>query len=167
MLTTTLHIDPPVEVACPPARKPPLPSVDAMRNIRVMHLLERIASGFNEAGIELMVLSGAAMTLLLDLEPGGRPIRGLDLMVRPETFHAATRLLEDLGSLRDEVVFREDLYPKYHHAMQFTAGRLAPVLVTLHARPFRPLRYARLVPDDASTRFGPGIVPNRSPTRSA
>ena len=114
-----------------------------------MHLLERIASRFNKAGIELMALSGAAMTLLLDLEPGVRPILGLDLMVRPESFHAATRLLEDLGSLRSEVVVREDLYPKYHHAMQFTAGRLSPVLVTLYARPFRPLRYAQLVPDGA------------------
>ena len=120
-----------------------------MRNIRAMHLLERIASGFNEAGIELMALSSAAMTLVLDLEPGARPILGLDLMVRAEQFHAATRLLEDLGSLRAQVEFREDLYPKYHHAMEFTTGHLAPVPVTLHARPFRPLRYARFVPDDA------------------
>ncbi len=120
-----------------------------MRNIRAMHLLELIASRFNEAGVELMALGGAAMTLLLDLEAGARPILGLDLMVRAEHFHAATRLLEDLDSLRAQVVFREDLYPKYHHAMEFTAGRLAPVRVTLHARPFGPLRYARFVPDDA------------------
>ncbi len=114
-----------------------------------MHLLERLASRFNEAGIELMSLGTAAMTMLLDLEPGARPLLGLDLMVRPESFRAATRLLEDLGSLRSEVVFREDLYPKYRHAVEFTAGLLAPVSVTLHARPFGPLRYARLVPDDA------------------
>ena len=120
-----------------------------MRHIRAMHLLERMASSFNEAGIELMALSGAAMTLVLDVEPGARPMTGLDLMVRAEHFHVATRLLEDLGCLRSEVVFREDLCPKYHQAIEFTAGNIAPVPVNLHARPFRLLRYARLVPDDA------------------
>ena len=37
----------------------------ALRNIRMMHQLERIAHAFNEAGVPLMVFKGAALNLAL------------------------------------------------------------------------------------------------------
>ena len=147
MLTTTREITRCVEITCKPDAV--TPTAEGLRSVRLMHLLERIAARFNQAGVPLMALKGAALNLLLDLEPGERPMLDLDLVVRPEDARAAARLLEEVGCLRSDVVFREDFFPKYYYEIEYTAGTLDPVIIDLHARPFRPLRYARLVPDDA------------------
>ncbi|MHC4590784.1 MAG: nucleotidyltransferase family protein, partial [Planctomycetota bacterium] len=46
-------------------------------------------------------------------------------------------------------VFREDFFPRYYYEIEYTAGSVDPVLIDLHVRPFRLLRYARLLPDEA------------------
>lgn len=114
----------------------------------MMHLLERIAARFNEEGVPLMALKGAALSLALSKQPGQRPMLDLDLLVRVEDADRAQALLEDTGCLRSDIVFREDFFPKYYYEIEYTAGSVDPVLIDLHVRPFRLLRYARLVPDD-------------------
>ena len=121
----------------------------ALRNVRMMHCLERVAAKFNEAGVPLMVLKGAALNLTVHHRPDERPMGDLDVLVRPEDVGRAFRLLEQLGGLRGEPLVREDFFPRYHYEMEYTAGRIYPVKIDLHVRPFRPLRYSRLVPRDA------------------
>lgn len=141
----------------------------AFRNMRLMHLLERIASKFNRAGIPLMVLKGAALNLSLYGSPSARAMDDLDLAIRPEHIDDARALLEELGGLRGEPQVREDFFPRFHYEMEYSIGTVYPVKVDLHVRPFRPLRYSRTVPpeafwDDAVTvRIGNASVLHPSP----
>jgi hypothetical protein len=121
----------------------------AARNVRLMHLLERLATVFNDAGVPLMVLKGAALNLTLYDDPGQRPMDDLDLLVRPADVQRATELLLASGSLHGEPLVREDFFPRFHYEREFRAGSIYPTKIDLHVRPFRPLRYSRLIPEHA------------------
>ena len=118
-------------------------------NVRMMHTLERITERFNQVGIPLMVLKGAALHLTLLDRPDERPMTDVDLLIKPEHYDRAFALLEDLGGLRGESLVREDFFPRFHYEIDYTIGNIYPVKIDLHVRPFRPLRYSRLVPDHA------------------
>jgi len=141
-----------VEMRPPPAETRPIvvpPSPLSFRNVRMMHLLERIATRFNEAKVPLMALKGAALNLTLYEQPDQRPMGDLDLMVRHEDIESACALLEAMGGLRGEPLVRDDFFPRFHYELEYTLGDIYPVKIDLHVRPFRPLRYARTVPDHA------------------
>jgi hypothetical protein len=121
----------------------------ALRNIRIMHLLEWIAGKFNEAGIPIMAFKGAALYLTLYRRPDDREMTDLDLIVKPDDVDRAMKLLEDLGYHRGEAPFREDFFPRYYYEVQYRIGSIRPVSIDLHVRPFRVLRFSRFVPDDA------------------
>jgi hypothetical protein len=121
----------------------------SVRNIRMMHLLERIAAEFNKADVPLLLLKGAALNLTLYDRPDERPMGDLDLLIKPEHIDEAFALLESLGCLRGEPLVREDFFPQFYYEAEYSAGRIVPVKIDLHVRPFRPLRYSRLVPADA------------------
>lgn len=127
-------------------------SSSAMRNIRMMHVLEGVAGTFNEAGIPLMVLKGAALYLTLYRRPDEREMTDLDLMVKPPDVDRAMKILESLGYHRGEASFREDFFPRYYYEVQYRVGSICPVSIDLHVRPFRVLRLSRVVPDDAMWR---------------
>lgn len=128
---------------------PMRPAADAMRTIRMMHLLEWIGGKFNDGGIPIMALKGAALHLTLYRQPQERPMADVDILVKPDDLDRALALLEQLGHHRDEVPFREDFFPRYYYEVEYRAGSIAPAHVDLHVRPFRMLRLARFVPDDA------------------
>ncbi len=121
----------------------------ALTNHRMMGFLRRIASRFNDAGVPLMALKGAALNLVLFERPDDRPMSDLDLLIRIDDVERAFELLEAAGALRGEPLVREDFFPRYHYESEFVAGRIAPVRIDLHVRPFRPLRYARVIPESA------------------
>ncbi|MEX2216249.1 MAG: nucleotidyltransferase family protein [Phycisphaeraceae bacterium] len=121
----------------------------AARNIWMMHLLERIVRRFNEAGIAVMALKGAALNQTLYERPDERPMSDLDLLIHPEHLDQAHALLERAGCLRSQVLVREDFFPQYYYEIEYRGGQIQPVTIDLHVRPFRPLRYSRFVPDDA------------------
>ena len=124
-------------------------SLYALRNIRMMHQLERIAHAFNEAGVPLMALKGAALNLALYERSDERPMTDLDLLVRHQDIARAEAAMEAANCLRSDIGFREDFFPKYYYEIEYTAGTVDPVLIDLHVRPFRILRYSRFVPDEA------------------
>jgi len=121
----------------------------SIRNIHMMHVLERIAARFNDADIPLLVLKGAALNLTLYDRPDKRPMGDLDLLIRPEHIDESFALLETLGCLRGEPLVREDFFPRFYYEAEYSTGSIFPVKIDLHVRPFRPLRYSRLVPVDA------------------
>jgi hypothetical protein len=121
----------------------------ALRNIRLMHLLEWIAGKFNEAGIPIMALKGAALYLTLYRRPDEREMDDLDLIVKPADVERAMALLENLGCHRGETGFREDFFPRYYYEVPYRIGSVCPTSIDLHVRPLRVLRYARFMPDDA------------------
>lgn len=143
-MTATTAIASPVPIQ----RRSPV-SPRAMRNIRAMHLLEWVAGRFNQAGIPVMALKGAALYLTIYRRPGRREMTDLDLLIRPEDADRAMKVLEDLGCHRGETPFREDFFPKYYYEVQYRIGSMCPIAIDLHVRPFRLLRLARTVPEDA------------------
>lgn len=118
-------------------------------NVRMMHLLERIAARFNNAGVPLLALKGAALNLTVHERPDERPMSDLDLLIKPDHIDRAFALLEGLEALRGEPLVREDFFPRFYYETEYAAGHIYPVRIDLHVRPFRPLRYSRLVPEDA------------------
>ncbi len=115
----------------------------SVRNVRMMHLLERIARAFNDAGVPVLALKGAALNLVLYDRPDERPMGDLDLLIKPENVEDAFAILEKLGCLRGEPLVREDFFPRFHYEVEFRAGDIYPVKIDLHVRPFRPLRSTR------------------------
>ncbi|UCD75379.1 MAG: nucleotidyltransferase family protein [Phycisphaerales bacterium] len=130
----------------------------------MMHLLERIAGKFNEAGIPLMLLKGAALNLTVYRHPHEREMRDLDLLIRPEDLNRTSELLEAEGALRRDVAICEDFIPRFHFEKEYSFGSVLPVAVDLHTRPFGVLRYSRFMPEDAfwerstKVRFGRSAV---------
>ena len=114
-----------------------------------MRLLQRLALKFNEAGVPVMALKGAALNLIIYDQPDARLMADLDLLVRHQDLELATAVLEEMGCLRSQVLVREDFFPQFYYEIEYTAGGINPVVIDLHVRPFRPLRYSRFVPDDA------------------
>jgi hypothetical protein len=124
-------------------------SLRALRNLRMMHLLERLALAFEAAGVPVMALKGAALNLTVYPGPGDRPMDDLDLLVRPGMATRAIEVLEAMGCSPGEPLVREDFFPRFHYEREFRTGAIHPVKIDLHVRPFRPLRYSRTVPPDA------------------
>ncbi len=151
------------DYACPPgdrrndsidSRQLPAPSpgetrMTALRNLRMMRLLEHIALEFQEAQVALLVLKGAALNATVYRFPDERLMTDLDLMIHPQDAGRAGALLAQMGGVRGEAQVREDFFPHFHYELEYRIGRVDPVKIDLHVRPFRPLRYANLVPADA------------------
>ena len=135
--------------ACRPDKHLPADFIQSSRNIHMMHVLSRVAARFNAAGIPLLVLKGAALNLTLYDRADERPMGDLDLLIKPEHVEATFALLEELGCFRREPLVREDFFPRFYYEVEYAAGSVYPVKLDLHVRPFRPLRYSRLVPTDA------------------
>ncbi|MDO8632732.1 MAG: nucleotidyltransferase family protein, partial [Phycisphaerales bacterium] len=135
----------------------------------MMQILQLIAKEFNRARIPLMVLKGAALNLLIYDQPDARPMDDIDLMIRAEDIDRARAVLEEMGGLRGAAQVREDFFPRFHYETEYNFGTIYPVKVDLHVRPFRPLRYAVTIPEDAfwdqavAVRFGEATVLVPSP----
>jgi len=121
----------------------------SMRNVCMMHTLERIAERSNKAGVPFLVLKGAALNLVLYERPDDRPMGDLDLLIKPEDLDRTLELLAALGCVRGEPLVREDFFPRFYYETEFKLGDIRPVRIDLHVRPFRPLRYAQRVPTRA------------------
>jgi len=120
-----------------------------MHTVCLLRLLERIALRFTEAQIPLLALKGAALNLTIHARPGARPMNDLDIMVRPEHAQPAMQILAAMGCRPGRPLVRSDFFPRYHYERDFTTGRVTPLRIDLHVRPFRPLRYSRTVPANA------------------
>jgi len=129
------------------------------RNVRLMRLLERLARRFNEAGVPVMVLKGAALNLTLYDRPAARPMADLDLMIHSADLARARQAIELCGGLRAVSHAREDFFPRFHYETEYTVGTIYPTKIDLHVRPFRPMRYAQTVPESA---FWEGARPVRA-----
>jgi len=121
----------------------------ALHNVCAMHVLERVAASFNQANLPLLLLKGAALNLTLYERPDERPMTDIDVLVRREQVDQACVLLEQSGCRRGAALVRADFFPRYHYETEYFAGQIYPIKIDLHVRPFRPLRYGRLLPPDA------------------
>ncbi len=131
-----------------------LPTTDrdlrtATVNLCLLRQLERIAAAFEIAGLPLMALKGAALHLTLFDHPAQRPMSDLDLLIRQQDADAAIILLEKLGYRPGRPLVHAGFFPRFHYETELVRRRSIPVRIDLHVRPFRPLRYGRVVPESS------------------
>lgn len=67
------------------------------KNVALMERLATLLAAFSEAGLETMILKGAALLVLYYSDPGLRPMSDLDLLVRTDKASGAMALLRQLG----------------------------------------------------------------------
>ena len=132
--------------------------------------MEPVLTGLQRANIDFLLLKGAALDTLLFDHPGMRPMADVDLLIRPEDVGRADALLRELGCTPGADLLNDDFYPRFYYEREYFTPDCPPVKIDLHVRPFRPLRYARTVPDDAlwedplSVRIGSCDVAIPNPT---
>jgi hypothetical protein len=115
----------------------------------MMHALRELVGACQQAGVEVMLLKGAALNATLYDRPHDRPMRDLDIMVRPADADVALAALAEVGARPWRPLLREDYFPRYYHHLELRLGGLWPIVVELHVRPLRPLRCQATVPDEA------------------
>jgi hypothetical protein len=121
----------------------------ALRNLQMLKVLERIAARAAQAGVDVLALKGAALNLTVTAGPAERPMGDLDLLVRAEQLPAVQEALAAAGCRVGKDLVRPDFFPRFCFERQYLAGRLHPVTIDLHVRPFRPLRFAQVIPEQA------------------
>jgi hypothetical protein len=95
----------------------------------MLKVLERVAGLFREAGIDVLALKGIALCLTAYPEAGLRPMRDMDLLVRPEQALAAQDLLVRSGFSASTAPRPDDHFhlPSLHMVVD-----AIPVCIELH-----------------------------------
>lgn len=121
----------------------------AAQQMNMMRELERLLKIFQDADIPVMLLKGAALRTSIYTRPDLRPMSDLDLLVKPQDANRAIELLTRHGCTRGFELIRDDYFPTYYYEVELLTQSSRPVRIDLHARPFRPLRISKTMPDDA------------------
>ncbi len=102
-----------------------------------MEGLDLAVAALRRAGIEPVLLKGAALALTLYEQPALRPMQDLDLLVRQEEVERAAGVLTELGLRAIRTSRGRDFYDAHHHAVPMidSGGRL---LVEIHRGIARP-----------------------------
>jgi hypothetical protein len=111
--------------------------------------VEPVLARLQQAGIPFLMLKGAALNAVLYDGPGLRPMMDVDLLIRLADARRADQVLRNRGCRPGPDLVNEDFYPRYYYEREYFLPCRPEVKIDLHVRPFRPLRYARTVPDDA------------------
>ncbi|RJP39309.1 MAG: hypothetical protein C4547_03625 [Phycisphaerales bacterium] len=139
-------------VSPPPSAKRILDGYRASVAARNAYQITRMRPVFRElgaAGVECLLLKGAALNLTLYAAPGVRDMSDIDLLIRPGDLEAADGALRAAGCRRGAEPVRADFFPRFYYEREYLTGDQPSVRIDLHVRPFRPLWYAATVPDHA------------------
>ncbi len=121
----------------------------AAANLPMSFELERVVTVLTEAGVVVMLLKGAALRQSVYRRPDLRPMGDLDLMIPPDQVTKAVDTLLSAGCKRGRPLLCDDFFPRFHYELELITDTPHPVRIDLHARPLRPLRLARIMPDNA------------------
>ncbi|MHC5111758.1 MAG: nucleotidyltransferase domain-containing protein [Planctomycetota bacterium] len=115
----------------------------------MMTEMARLVRAFNRAGIDVMLLKGAALNLSIYERPDSRGMSDIDLLVRPEDAKAACAVLEANLCRKGQDLVRPDFFPEYYYEIEYLSETVNASRIDLHVRPFRPLRYTQTMGDIA------------------
>ncbi len=121
----------------------------AAYNMRLICELEDLVCAMNQAAIPVLLLKGAALNLTLYPKVNQRPMTDLDLLIQPSDVNRTSSVLAKAGYVPGVALIRDDFFPRFYHETEWISQSASPVRIDLHARPFRPLRIAQTMPDDA------------------
>jgi len=120
----------------------------ATHNLNLQSKLETILAAFNEVGIDVMLLKGAALYGQIYDGPNLRPMSDVDLLLKAQDVKAATLLLKKVGCVQGMDLVHENHFPTYYYESEYISFGPNPIRLDVHVRPFRPTRYAQLIPED-------------------
>jgi len=121
----------------------------AAEELNTVHEAQRVLGVLHDAGVPVLLLKGLALLATVYRRPGLRPMGDIDLLIRPEDVERATKALTRIDCRRGAEFVRDDFFPRYYYETEWITRSPRPVRIDLHVRPFRPLRAACTVPDDA------------------
>lgn len=102
------------------------------RNTYIRSELERILRVFNEKGIEVMLLKGAALAGTVYGDIGLRAMSDIDLLVRPECLDRAKEIMSDLAYVFDSGARAEEWYKENHFHLPPFVQKEKPIIVEIH-----------------------------------
>jgi hypothetical protein len=141
----------------------------ARRNLRLQQLLATVGERFEQEGIPVQALKGAALHLDGLYEPGQRPMADLDLLTLPRHTLQACELLATLGLRESHRTFKHRVFEVRDTRRPRGFGEHADndVKVELHERICEPLpfRLTDITRDVCSPQPVPGL--NLYPSRAA
>jgi hypothetical protein len=119
--------------------------------LQLKQRLDNVIVALGRAGIEVMLLKGAAMVQTTYGSFEHRPMTDLDLLVHPDAVHEARRLLNAEGWVlpaRYDTPACEDFYNGHYHLAPLQEAQGAGIRVELHTDLFVPGHPFRLTPAD-------------------
>jgi hypothetical protein len=91
----------------------------AFRNALFRRELLRVLDALAAAGIQPVLLKGAALGLTVCPDPGERPSADIDLLLAPAALDRAASVMQDLGFILDERTQLEAFYRDFHFHLIF------------------------------------------------
>ncbi len=134
----------------------------ASRNRRMHEDVERLARACEAAGVKIMLLKGAALLHSVYDDPGCRPMSDIDILISPGDTQRFDRVAREAGFDRGQCHVCDDFFPDYYYEREYLARGSNRTRVDLHVRPWRPLRYSRIVPGRALWRRARSVSIGRS-----
>jgi len=122
----------------------------------VHRLLERTIAAYAAAGIEVMLVKGAALSTFYYADPCDRNMADIDLLVPGDRARDAVALAQGIGWSIDEEAYREALYEGHHH--------LPPMSDTL-GLDIRLEIHTDVLPQGHPLHFGADALRGRAETR--
>jgi hypothetical protein len=111
---------------------------NAVRNLKLYEQLKEILMAFNEAGIETVILKGAALAEPVYGNIALRIMSDIDLLIRKEYWNSAHSVMNQLGYSNGSKRMVEWYEKKHHHLAAYTlSGKIAPV--EIHHHIFAPI----------------------------
>jgi len=111
--------------------------VSEFRMLRLEGHLRQVLSVLGEAGIEVVLLKGAALATSVYGSFRDRPMYDLDLLVRPEQADRAWDLLRQAGWIHDAVECPTEFYNGHHHLAPLDDPAGTGLSIEIHTAPWR------------------------------
>ncbi len=118
----------------------------ALANTLWFHELEAIAGAFDNLGIPLLVLKGAAFARTLYSDPGLRPMTDLDLWINARNLDQALLTLRDLGFETQDLDPRPGFTAQHGPQLSLQKSGAYGTLAELHWEPPFPTGYESILP---------------------
>jgi hypothetical protein len=101
-------------------------------NMYLYEELSRILKHFNDKGIKVIVLKGAALAKVVYKDIGLRSMADIDLLVRKEDLPYAKEILSDLNYVPKMLILSEEWHNKNHHHLPAYIHREKSLIVEIH-----------------------------------
>ncbi|MCG3139020.1 MAG: hypothetical protein HJJLKODD_02897 [Phycisphaerae bacterium] len=108
-----------------------------------------VTDQLQNSGTRFLLLKGGALAQQIYSLLTIRPMTDFDLLIQPADADRVHQLMVSAGCTAERALVRDDFYPRYFYEKEYRLPGSIRFRVDMHVRPFRPLRYCRMLPPDA------------------